>query len=457
MMCLCFLLWLSFASYRGMEEFIEATDHRYHASRVLRTTLQLLYALGEIELVQREFVLFGDEAEVSRYYAARRDIRMAVDRLQSQSQLSEVHANDLDSLRVLIGERLSRVARRMRDKRLHPSDTPAKLVESESERAMHDRIRTLALKIQNAALKMLDDEHAVSMRNRQRFLYSFVFSDFLTLAVLAALVLWYQHSLRLTDRDARHQSEERFHQMAAMTGEWLWEQDPSGRFLYSNAAVKAVLGYEAEEIIGRSYFDLFARKARDHVLKLAYGDRTKRPFSRLINHYQHKDGREVITESTGIPVFNKFGHIVKWRGVDVDITARILNEEKVRKRDENLRTTLEYAPIPIITTDLDGRLLSFNSAFCRWFGYQAEQLHGKMLWDLIYVEDIPAVREHFRVATLGQEQPVEIHKRFHRRDGLSPISVRFALARDADEKPHHVILTLSACPEVSHKTRASLA
>ncbi|MGH8553541.1 MAG: PAS domain-containing protein [Methylococcales bacterium] len=38
------------------------------------------------------------------------------------------------------------------------------------------------------------------------------------------------------------ESEERFRQMADMTGEWLWEQDPFGRYIYSSAAVTHILG-----------------------------------------------------------------------------------------------------------------------------------------------------------------------------------------------------------------------
>ncbi|HTO79900.1 MAG TPA: PAS domain S-box protein, partial [Methylocystis sp.] len=54
------------------------------------------------------------------------------------------------------------------------------------------------------------------------------------------------------DREALIESEARFRHVAEMTGEWLWEQDPGGRYTYSSAGVKSILGYASEEIIGKS-------------------------------------------------------------------------------------------------------------------------------------------------------------------------------------------------------------
>ncbi|MDD5411965.1 MAG: PAS domain S-box protein, partial [Methylobacter sp.] len=43
------------------------------------------------------------------------------------------------------------------------------------------------------------------------------------------------------------ESEERFRQMAEMTGEWLWEQDPYGYYTYSSTAVNQILGFSPDE------------------------------------------------------------------------------------------------------------------------------------------------------------------------------------------------------------------
>ena len=94
------------------------------------------------------------------------------------------------------------------------------------------------------------------------------------------------------DREALIESEARFRQVAEMTGEWLWEQDAAGRYIYSSAGVKIILGYVPEEIIGRSYRELHVDAENEDSSHL----QKPRPFFRLVNQYRHKDGSVVFTE-----------------------------------------------------------------------------------------------------------------------------------------------------------------
>ena len=129
------------------------------------------------------------------------------------------------------------------------------------------------------------------------------------------------------------ESEERFRQMAEMTCEWLWEQDPKGFYLYSSIAVQQILGYSQEQIIGKHYTEFLT--IQDKEIQTLY-TASQQAFYALINHYQHKDGHQVLTESTGLPIFNDQGDLLKWRGVDRDITARKAAEKQMRAAEVKL-------------------------------------------------------------------------------------------------------------------------
>ena len=161
--------------------------------------------------------------------------------------------------------------------------------------------------------------------------------------MIAFLFISRERALRDRETQVRRESEHRFGQMAAMTGEWLWEQGQEGRFIYSNSAVKEILGYEPEEILGRYYFDLFTPVERKRITEAAYSADSLTRFVRLLNRYQHKDGHEVITESTGIPLRDAGGNIVKWRGVDRDITVHKWFENALRQSEE-VRMLQQAAP-----------------------------------------------------------------------------------------------------------------
>ncbi len=140
-------------------------------------------------------------------------------------------------------------------------------------------------------------------------------------------------------RRALIESEQRFKHVADMTGEWLWEQDLSGRYTYSSSAVEEILGLKPEQIIGKRYMDLFADCAWSEFLpELNQPDTKFSPFYRVLNHYRHINGGQVICESTGMPVSDPSGNLIKWRGVDRDVTAHRQAEEE--NRDAQLKLAI---------------------------------------------------------------------------------------------------------------------
>ena len=177
-------------------------------------------------------------------------------------------------------------------------------------------------------------------------------------------------------KEALQESEERFRQVAEMTGEWLWEQDPEGRYIYCSGAVRDILGYEPEDILGNRYLDLLTDEDKQHwTTELAPAPEIKRRFYRLVNRYRHKDGQEVFTESTGEPIFDAEGRLVKWRGVDHNITARKHYEDALRLRDR----AIEAASVGINIAEAmakDVPNIYVNPALCRLTGYTREELLG---------------------------------------------------------------------------------
>ena len=183
------------------------------------------------------------------------------------------------------------------------------------------------------------------------------------------------------DKEALVESEARFRQVAEMTGEWLWEQDSSGRYIYSSGAVRDILAFEPEEILGRNYLDLQVgddESSPQSITTAGASPDRFRPFFRLVNKYRRKDGKEVYTDSSGAPIFDDQGRLVKWRGVDHDITARKAFEDALRLRDR----AIESVHVGIAIGD--GRApgnpnIYVNPALCRMTGYTREELLGKSM------------------------------------------------------------------------------
>lgn len=176
------------------------------------------------------------------------------------------------------------------------------------------------------------------------------------------------------DKEALAESEERFRKVAELVGEWLWEQDAEGRYTYCSDAVRDILGLEPRELLGKNYLSVFCPDGSasgaapfSDTLGLAT------PFHRIVNSYRRKDGRCIFTESSGAPIFDEKGRLLKWRGVDRDITARKEYEDALRVRNR----AMDSVHVGIVVSDAQAPgnpNIYVNPALSRMTGYSQEEL-----------------------------------------------------------------------------------
>lgn len=119
------------------------------------------------------------------------------------------------------------------------------------------------------------------------------------------------------------EEENRFRMMVESSLDWFWEFDENANFTYVSPRIRDMLGYEPEELIGLNAFDLMnadeAERVRKHFDPIA---KKYLPFNHLENINIHKNGHQVVIESSGTPIFDGEGHFRGYRGIDRDITAR---------------------------------------------------------------------------------------------------------------------------------------
>lgn len=126
-----------------------------------------------------------------------------------------------------------------------------------------------------------------------------------------------------TERELRR-NELRSLAVNTNAGSWIWEIDPDGMYRYSSPAVLTILGYKAEEIVGRMYFyELFDPSVREDLTRQVFAAMEgHEPFRNFENLNVHKDGRRVLLRTGGTPVFDEDGTFAGYCGVDEDITEQ---------------------------------------------------------------------------------------------------------------------------------------
>jgi len=182
--------------------------------------------------------------------------------------------------------------------------------------------------------------------------------------------------------EALRREEEHFRALTESTSDWIWEVDENGVYTYASPKVRDILGYEPEEVIGKTPFDIMpedeAQRVAEEFREVAAA---AKPFAGLENTNRRKDGRLVVLESSGVPMFDADGRLRGYRGIDRDVTARKLTEVALRESEERFRSLAENAYDAISIMDYDvktrkRRLVYCNDRYVEMSGYTRQQLEG---------------------------------------------------------------------------------
>jgi PAS domain S-box-containing protein len=185
----------------------------------------------------------------------------------------------------------------------------------------------------------------------------------------------------ITGRKRREQalrsSEERYRNIVETTTEGVWMIDADHRTTYVNRRMAEMLGYTVEEMLGRPVAD-FAPAARRSYLETALASRRAGVSDQREAAYLRKDGSEMWALISGSPLTDGNGGYGGALAMVSDITERKRMEDDLSR----LAAIVESSPDAILSTDLEGRINSWNSAAERLLGYSEEEAIGMQVWDL---------------------------------------------------------------------------
>ncbi|MDQ3855957.1 MAG: PAS domain S-box protein, partial [Chloroflexota bacterium] len=196
--------------------------------------------------------------------------------------------------------------------------------------------------------------------------------------------------------DRIRESEERFRTTFEAAGIGMAIVGLDGYPLETNYALQRMLGYTDAELRGKvatefTHPEDVAADTELYVQVLA----GQRDYYQLEKRYIHKDGHLVWGLLTVSVVRGRDGRPAFAIAMVEDLTAR----KRAGERARFLTSIVESSTDAIIGKTLEGRIISWNPAAERLYGYTAEEVVGKpisILAPLERVDEIPAILERIK-------------------------------------------------------------
>jgi PAS domain S-box-containing protein len=192
---------------------------------------------------------------------------------------------------------------------------------------------------------------------------------------------------------ALRESEAKYRTIVDTAHEGIWAVDAANMTSYVNRHAAEMLGYEPEQIVGRSLLEFVAPRQHEQARWIA-----ERGGSDVADHSEiclrHRDGSDVWVSIAGSPLTAVDGTVAGAINMITDITARRFTDEALRASESRVRALLDANPDLIVRVSRNGECLdahctdeSIESCFPR----PAHELIGHNIGDVF---DKAFVRQH---------------------------------------------------------------
>jgi two-component system, cell cycle sensor histidine kinase and response regulator CckA len=173
---------------------------------------------------------------------------------------------------------------------------------------------------------------------------------------------------------------------------------------FVNPALTALVGYEAEELIGQ-HSHLLVPSDQQNVVEETVERRTQGVSDRYELELLHKDGRRIPVQVSGTPRWDQNGAVFQGTmAIFTDISTRKEIENLIRENEVRFRN-LSEATFEAIFISEKGICLEQNAAAEKMFGYSLNEAIGMPGTDWVAPEDRALVRKHM---LSGSETPYEV-------------------------------------------------
>jgi PAS domain S-box-containing protein len=256
-------------------------------------------------------------------------------------------------------------------------------------------------------------------------------------------------SMRLAQRraevnaQAEHAQREQLRVTLESIGDAVIVTDAGGRVTLQNPAAQNLTGWRKEDASGQPLEKVF------NIANETTGRAVESPVTRVLregtviglaNHTVliANDGTQRPIEDSGAPIRDEIGTITGVVLVFRDVSERRRIEEAVRQSEARKAAILESALDAVITIDHQGKIIEFNPAAERTFGYSAAEVMGQQMADLFIPQSLRDRHHRGMAHYLATGEGPVLGKRIElpalRADG-SEFPIELAIARISSDGP----------------------
>ncbi len=210
-----------------------------------------------------------------------------------------------------------------------------------------------------------------------------------------------------------------------------------GSIMMVNTKWLETMGYNKEDVIGKSFGDFMASKSRKKFRKAFPIFLSRGNIENITFEMIRKDGSMIIARYNGISVKNENGNILRTHCIMEDITEKYSSQNKLAESEKKYKNIIEEALDGFVVTNLKGQIKEVNYSATKLTGYSEKEMLNLNISDLEV--DFKLLEILAKIKNLLISGSNRMHSKLLRKDGLI-IDVELTLKLANDKKNIHTFI-----------------
>jgi PAS domain S-box-containing protein/putative nucleotidyltransferase with HDIG domain len=186
--------------------------------------------------------------------------------------------------------------------------------------------------------------------------------------------------------------EAMFRLLAENSTDMIARHDGDGKCLYISPASYALLGYEPDELVGHSSFELIHPEDLPEPINALNLLRSQDTVTNVSYRVQRKDGSLAWFETSYRALRDpQTSAISEIHAASRDITARRKAEDELRANEDRFRSLVQNSYEIILVLSAEGKIIYESPSTTRILGYLPGKLLGQTPDFLVHPDDLPRV------------------------------------------------------------------
>lgn len=177
--------------------------------------------------------------------------------------------------------------------------------------------------------------------------------------------------------------ETRYQKIVDQANDIIYRGDKNGYCIFINPICEKILGYKAEELLGKQFHFLVIPEDQVKVGKFYLHQKTNLIEATYNEFRVRSKNGDIIWLGQNVSLIIEKGELLGISAVARDITKQKQAEIALKRSEEKYKRIIANMRLGLLEVDTNGKVIKAYSRFCEMIGYTEEELIGKNPADIL--------------------------------------------------------------------------